>query len=364
MMIILLAFTCIISWMAATYIIPVIQKLSSKKRLFDMPDIRKMHKTPVSRLGGASFMPIVIGTTATISILSSLQGDIYQSYLCTEDTLQTTALLGGTLLLYFVGLFDDLIGVRYSKKFIFQFVSGLMLCATGIKIVFTNGLFPFISDPLPAWISIPLTLFTAIYITNSINLIDGLDGLASGIACIAMLVLLCIFAILGKWFFCILICSAISTIIGFFYFNVFSKKHKIFMGDTGSLSIGFFLSFFIFYLLDVQNVESCKYGIVAISTLAIPMLDVIRVALCRMKRGANPFLPDKTHIHHKLLETGMSPHKVTASILLLTISFTIINYILMIFEFHTFYAVILDSALYLLIMIIIRSKINKNKSSD
>lgn len=210
-----------------------------------------------------------------------------------------------------VGMADDLIGVRYRAKFVVQILCALMLVAGGIFIQDLHGLL-WINE-LPIWIGIPLTILIVVIIINAMNLIDGIDGLASSLSGIAALFYGFVFFKYGYYFYAMLSYATFGVLLPFFWYNVFGnaeKQKKIFMGDTGSLTIGIILSFLSIKLLSCVPVASDHATpnplVLAFVPLAVPCLDVIRVYFHRIRHKSNPFLPDKNHIHHKLLALGMS----------------------------------------------------------
>lgn len=221
-------------------------------------------------------------------------------------------------MLYLVGVADDLVGVGYRYKFVVQILSASFLPLSGLWINDLGGLLGL--HAIPAFIGMPLTVFLVVYITNAINLIDGIDGLASGLTCIALGLLIIVCAFVGQWTHALLASATLGVVATFYYYNVFSiSGRKLFMGDAGSLTLGYILSFLILHFWMQQeywNPFRLNLNMVTISTLFIPLLDVIRVFYSRVRSGRNPFLPDKNHIHHKLLRTGMRIRTVMITLLL------------------------------------------------
>lgn len=171
--------------------------------------------------------------------------------------------------------------------------------------------------PVLSWM---LTVFLVVFITNAINLIDGIDGLASGLSGIAMIFYGMFFMTAGRWIYCMISFAALGTLVPFFYYNVFgnpARGKKIFMGDTGSLTIGLVLSLLAIELSRIPNghVFAADVLVIAFAPLAIPCLDVIRVFVHRVIRGNSPFLPDRVHIHHKLLALGFPQRPAMITIL-------------------------------------------------
>ena len=177
---------------------------------------------------------------------------------------------------------------------------------------------------LPYRFGAPLSIFFVVFIVNSINLIDGIDGLASGLSSVAFLSYVFAFFYLGEFFYAMM----------FFYFNVFgdsNKRKKIFMGDTGSLTIGILLSFFSIELssyCSISEIPDINFFIVAFSPLVVPCFDVVRVFILRVRNGKHPFKPDRSHIHHKLLNLGISQRWVMVLIIALSLFYVLLNMLL------------------------------------
>ena len=184
---------------------------------------------------------------------------------------------------------------------------------------------------ISAWVGIPFTVLTIVFITNAVNLIDGIDGLASGLSSVALLVFGVLFIEKGLWMYSIIAFSTFGVLVPFFYYNVFGsveRARKIFMGDTGSLTLGYILSFLaVKYSQNNLVVTSYTEGafVIAFSTLIVPSFDVIRVVMLRIRNGKSPFEADKNHIHHKFLAMGFTPRKALITILLISCSFSAIN---------------------------------------
>lgn len=242
-------------------------------------------------------------------------------------------LICGLILLYLAGLKDDLTGLRYRSKFIIQIFAVCMLPISGLWINNLYGLFGI--HELSPWIGIPFTLFVAVYIINSINLIDGLDGLASGLANLSLCILGIVSFYYELWIYAILAFATLGTLIPFFLYNVFGKAEhckKIFMGDTGSLVLGYLLAFLIIrYSYCQPEIISHpeKAFIISFSTILVPVFDVCRVMLFRLRKGKHIFMADTSHIHHKLLSIGFTPRKAMVSILGMSVVFWVTNTLLL-----------------------------------
>ena len=311
-------------------IIPNILLVSFRKRLFDMPDERKVHHNLVPRLGGLSFFPVILFCVCLFIGLRMLLGSSMDDMLPSGMTAELLLFTAGLTLLYIVGVADDLIGVRYSKKFTVQLLTALMLPLSGLYINNFYGLFGIYG--VSPFLGVPLTIVLVVFITNAINLIDGIDGLASGLSMVALAVFGGLFIHANWWVHALVASVSIGVLIPFFSYNVFgnaSRGRKIFMGDTGSLMLGYLLSLFTvrycMYTGDTPAEISGSPVLVAFSVLLIPSLDVIRVVLHRVRNGKNPFLPDKNHIHHKFLAMGFTPRTAMVTILLMSACFCAFN---------------------------------------
>ena len=310
-------------------IIPRILVISHKKRLYDVPDARKVHTMPVPRLGGLSFFPVILMSMFLVIGFRLYFWDMDTSSLSFNMLYEYLFLFVGMTLLYLVGVCDDLVGVGYRYKFAVQIAAALLLVLSGNWFDSLGGLFGIYS--VPAWIGMPFTVFIVVYITNAINLIDGIDGLASGLCCIALSVLSVIFFLRGQYVYALLAICTLGILMPFWCYNVFgnaNRGHKLFMGDAGSLTLGYVISFLIIHMSVTNEVSptlSNPYMVIALSTVLVPLLDVIRVVLHRLREHKNPFLPDKNHFHHKLLRTGMRVRMVMVTILGIAVSFIGLN---------------------------------------
>lgn len=310
-------------------IIPRILVISHKKRLYDVPDARKVHTMPVPRLGGLSFFPVILMSMFLVIGFRLYFWDMDTSSLSFNMLYEYLFLFVGMTLLYLVGVCDDLVGVGYRYKFAVQIAAALLLVLSGNWFDSFGGLFGIYS--VPVWVGVPFTVFIVVYITNAINLIDGIDGLASGLCCIALSVLSVIFFLRGQYVYALLAVCTLGILMPFWCYNVFgnaNRGHKLFMGDAGSLTLGCVISFLIIHMSVTNEVSptlSNPYMVIAFSTVLVPLLDVIRVVLHRLREHKNPFLPDKNHFHHKLLRTGMRVRVVMVCIIAISAFFILLN---------------------------------------
>jgi UDP-N-acetylmuramyl pentapeptide phosphotransferase/UDP-N-acetylglucosamine-1-phosphate transferase len=312
-----------VSAILAGIIIPQILLIAFRKKLFDEPDERKIHHIPVPRLGGLAFTPVIFFTMAFLLGVNQYFGNPAVLFEFARNVNVLAMVLCSMTLLYLVGIADDLIGVRYRAKFIVQIMCAVFLVAAGIWVRSLYG-FIWIND-LNIWFGGLLTIVLVVFITNAINLIDGIDGLASGLSAVACLYYGIVFYFLGQYTYSLIAIVTFGVIVPFFYYNVFGdakQEKKIFMGDTGALTIGLILSLLSIRITTLPtNGVIWNYNplVVAFAPLMIPCLDVLRVFFERIHNGRDPFLPDKNHIHHKILALGVTTR--ATMILIVTSSF-------------------------------------------
>lgn len=313
----------------AGIIIPQILLISFRKKLFDMPNERKIHTSAVPRLGGLAFMPVIFfSSMLCFGVDMHFRPNfIFESILPQANTL--AFLSCALLMLYIVGMADDLIGIKYRAKFVVQILCAAFMIAGGVWIDNWAGILGI--EEISPWFGWPYTIIVAVFITNAINLIDGVDGLASGLSSIAFLTYGIAYYLIGEYVYSLLAFGVLGVLVPFFYYNVFgdaAKQTKIFMGDTGSLTIGMIIAFLSIHMLqqpESASLNNANMAAVAFVPLIIPCFDVLRVYGERIINHKNPFLPDKRHIHHKLMELGMSTRRVMTVIVLISLIITLVN---------------------------------------
>ncbi len=313
-------------------LIPKILLISFRKKLFDGQDERKIHRGVVPRLGGIAFKPVIFFSMLFLLGIDMIIGNGKIFHELQYDVPEIAFGWCSIIVLYLVGIADDLIGVRYRAKFIVQILCGIMLVFSGLWINNLHGVLGIYE--IPKYIGYPLTIFVIVFIVNAINLIDGIDGLASGLSGVALLFYGIVFMHLHQYIYALMAFATLGTLVPFFYYNVFGKAEhgrKIFMGDTGSLTIGIILSFLC--------IKICSYSpekvalmpnaiLMAFVPLFVPCFDVIRVVIHRFRNKKHLFEPDMNHIHHKLLRMGISQRWAMISILLFSLLFTLSNVLL------------------------------------
>lgn len=313
-------------------IIPQILLIAFRKKLFDEIDDRKVHKGVVPRLGGIAFFPSILFSFCIVVgfSLKYFGWETMEVYM--EVVVPFFFMVCAVMLMYLIGIADDLIGVRYLAKFAVQILASVIIVFSGVYI---DNFFGFLwIHEIYNWIGWLATAFMVVYIVNAINLIDGIDGLASGLSTVAFVFYAIVFYWSSQFAYSLLAAAAAGTLLPFFYYNVFGdaiKKKKIFMGDTGALTTGMILVFLAIEMLHIDDevvVNTYNPVILGLSPLLIPLFDVVRVYIHRVARRRNPFMPDKSHIHHKLLALGLNQRVALIIIMLWSMFFIVINLLL------------------------------------
>lgn len=318
-----------ISVLIAGILIPKIILIALRRNLFDEIDERKIHRGVVPRLGGIAFFPAFLFSLTLVVALNLRLGSAPMIDAIGGAFVPIYFEICAIILLYLVGIADDLIGVRYMAKFVVQIVCAILLACSGMYIDNLYGILWL--NELPDVLAWLFSILVTVYVVNAINLIDGIDGLASGLSSIALIFYAVVFFNGGEFIYSLLAVASAGTLFPFFYYNVFgdvTKQKKIFMGDTGALTTGMVLVFCAIAVMcakpDFLTVDY-NPAIVALSPLIVPCFDVFRVYFHRVKKGRNPFLPDKCHIHHKILALGMNQAAALLTILGVSIAFIGIN---------------------------------------
>lgn len=335
--------------------IPLILKFCKERKLYDIPDFRKRHKQAIPRLGGIAFLPCMLLSFGLVLVIFSIKYSTYESV-----HLWYLYLLFGFFMIYIIGLFDDILGLTARFKFLVQFFAACCLPAAGIYI---NNLFGFFGVwTIPSYVGIPLTVFLILLIINAMNLIDGIDGLSSSLSLIALCVYLFVFSDFNAWGICVMCAGLAGSLVAFFYFNMFGKPDKntkIFMGDSGSLTLGYLISaLFVRYLMLYAENGECDYSgvVLAYSALIIPTFDVVRVVLFRIRKREPIFGADRNHIHHRLMDTGITQHKALGIIIAMAISYIIGNVILYRVTENISIIIIADIVIYIQFSLLISSR--------
>lgn len=338
------------------YVIPSIVHTSVIKNLGAVSNGRTSHKNPTPTLGG----------------IAVFAGFVFSSVLIagTFFDLDLMYLICGMAIILFIGIKDDILIVDPWKKLVAQIIAGgIVIIFADIRIDNFYGLFGI--SQIPYLVSVAFSGFVFLVIINGLNLIDGIDGLASGTGILVS-------SLLGSWFWLAgnnadaALCFTLGgSLLAFLYFNVFSRKNKLFLGDTGSLLTGFLLSIFAFRVFQLNKVASDAYFInsvpaVVFGILILPLFDTLRVFSIRILQGKSPFTADRQHIHHLMLQLGFS--HIQATVILLSVNILFIALDILLQGIGVFYLllfnIVLASLLSYQLFIAARNKIRKKQSTD
>lgn len=328
---VLLILVFITSFAVVLYCTPALIKVAVLKRLIDMPtEDRKIHKRAVPTIGG---IIIYAATLFSFSLWYNID-DLHEFSQIYESVKEFKILVATSLVLFFVGVKDDIIGTSPVKKLFANILVGLILVIMGdIRITGLHGVFGV--EGIPNWGSVFLSLFTYIVVVNAMNLIDGIDGLAAGVGFIASSVFGTWFVFANEYMLASLSFSLSGALLGFLIFN-FSPA-KIFMGDSGSLIIGMFICVLSIKLIEypLSSLNSfwvhVSKPVVVIAALSYPLTDTLRIFIIRAARGQSPFAADKNHLHHRLLDCGYSHAKtviIVYAFSVITVGVSLLSYFL------------------------------------
>lgn len=329
-------------------VIPAIITVAQEKKLYDEPDdTRKLHKLPIPSLGGlAMFIGFIFTILLTVNF--STEAPEFQYY------------FASFLIIFFLGMKDDIIIISPVKKFIGQIVAaGILIYKANLVITDMHGLFGIYQ--INIILSYLLTLFVFIVVINAFNLIDGVDGLAGSLGLISSLVFGIFFLINRNIPYATMAFTFAGTLVGFLMYNF--HPAKIFMGDTGSLMIGLLNSILVIKFIQTGSSYSfypvTASPAVGFGILLIPLMDTLRVFSIRIMNGRSPFKPDRNHIHHVLLNHGFNHKNVTLICIAAAISITAFSFF---FEgYGMFFLIAGQTILFFSLIYYIRFKRSKSK---
>lgn len=292
-----LLFAFLWSMIIALFSVPSIIRVAHEKKILDKPNHRAVHLNLTPRLGG---LAIFAGFMSAITIFGKFGGGVQE-------------LLAGCVMMFFIGIKDDVVTISAFKKFFVQLIStGIVMVMGDIRITSLQGFLGIYE--LEAGASFAFTFLVIVGITNAINLIDGLDGLAGTIILVISLCFGIYFCFYSIEYAFVAFCLA-GGIIGFLRYNIY--RARIFMGDTGSLVSGFVIAVMSVKFLEMNTVPSAPATAVAV--LFVPVFDTLRAFSLRISSGRSPFSPDKNHLHHRFLAMGLPQIMVVVIILMVNL---------------------------------------------
>lgn len=291
-------FSGALAFLITFFAIPIIIEVGRRKKLFDEPDERKVHKMVTPTLGGLG----IFGGFILATLMGAPAGSMVLQYFS-----------AAAIVIFFLGIKDDILILSPTKKFIGQLLAAAIVIKFGaVQLGHFNGFLGI--DAIPPFTGVLLSLFTITVIINSFNLIDGVDGLAGSLGLLAAVLLGSYFYAAGELLYAVIAFSLAGSLIGFLIYN-FSPA-KIFMGDTGSLLIGLIHSILIIKFINISGSPAAVIHFesapaIGFAILIVPLMDTLRVFSFRIGSGQSPFVPDRTHVHHLMLNLGFSHRKIT-----------------------------------------------------
>lgn len=306
--------TTLMAFIIAFFAMPVVINIADKKKLFDLPDERKLHTTPIASLGGVGiFLAVVFSCLVGISFTHEGSFQYYFAAL---------------FVMFAIGFKDDIIALSATKKFVAQILTAaIIIHLGGVQISSFYGIGGI--EELPESLGVPITYFTIILIINAYNLIDGIDGLAGTLGFVSAILFGAYFYLASMIDYAAFSFSLAGALLAFLIFN-FSPA-KLFMGDSGSLLIGTTLSILVLKFINVAGNPASHFPIesavaLGIAVIVVPLVDTIRAFASRMANGKSPFTPDRNHIHHLLFDRGMTHSWVVFSCVSATLIFVLLTF--------------------------------------
>jgi UDP-GlcNAc:undecaprenyl-phosphate/decaprenyl-phosphate GlcNAc-1-phosphate transferase len=307
------------------YAIPVIIRIARTKKLFDIPDDRKNHTSSVPTLGGLGIYAAITAVSLTFINTCGMNGGGISSNLTSLPPI-----IAGLTIIFFIGVKDDLLNISASKKLTAEFLALFILIVVGnVRLSSVQGMFSI--GEISYTFSILLSLFAGIVIINAFNLIDGIDGLAASVSMLGTFVFGIFFISTNEWEYAVLAFTILGALVPFFLYNAFGHINKIFMGDTGSLILGFLMTVLVFRFNEMNVFPVMRSHFLAgpalsFAIIIIPMFDTLRVFFIRIIRGKSPFKADRRHIHHIMLDLGFTHLQSTLILIIINLAFIAFAY--------------------------------------
>ncbi len=302
----------LVTWVS----IPTILKVAMSRGLYDRPNKRSSHKREIPTLGG---MAVFAGFTIAVALFAGL-------FIPRE----LLFLFAGLIILFFIGIKDDILMIDPVKKLLGQIVAAAIVIILGD--IRMTGFYGFLGIwQIPYWAGVLFTIFVFVVVINGMNLIDGIDGLASGTGILASVAFGVWFLLTGHAAYAVISFSLAGSLIAFLRFNLSQGRHKIFLGDTGSLIVGLLLGVLAVRFMEYNRTAPAALrisspAVVAFTVLILPMIDTLHVFILRILRGRSPFEASRWHLHHRLLDLGLSHIRATGVLLSINLLFILLAY--------------------------------------
>jgi len=310
-------------------------------KVYDSPNVRKIHASSIPRIGGVAIVLSMLGLMIPVLLLNNAIGEVFR-----QIQFQVIVLLAGALLMFFVGLLDDLYHLRVWIKLLAQLGAAIFVCSFGIRIATIT-----VADWCTldfGWLSWPITIFWIVGITNAVNLTDGLDGLAAGICAITCGVIAVIAIYTNQIIMAVLMLALLGSLTGFLFFNF--NPAKIFMGDSGSLFLGFTLA--VSSVISATKSATLVGIALPILALGVPIFDTLFSMLRRFLERRSMFSPDRGHLHHLLLDMGL--HQRQAVLLIYLVTFVIAGLGMLMMATHNAETILIFAGILFLLILLFR----------
>lgn len=310
--------------LAVRWIYFKILKLAKEKGLVDNPDARKLQKFPVPVLGGlAVFFGVTFGMLTGCALYYTFNECITGQATEFTSTRLIQVMLAMSVMLY-TGSLDDILGLSPRTRFVIEIlvILGIVL-SSGACMDSLHGLWGV--QEFTWWVAVPLTVFAGVGIINAVNMVDGVNGLSSGLCITCSALFGVVFLYIGDVANAILAFTMVASLLPFFVHNVFGDKSRMFIGDAGTMIMGILMTWFVICIISSGGYASLIFDDVCIvamvlAFMSVPVADTLRVMTMRVFKGKSPFSPDKTHLHHAFVAMGVS-HSITAlSIILINLA--------------------------------------------
>ena len=310
--VVLVGLSCVIAVIVVCWGHSILLKIAKEKNIVDNPDARKLQKRPVPVMGGiAVFFGVVAGLAFGICFISEMQ--------------VLFPILLSMIIMFYMGFMDDTVGLTPSIRFVAEILTIICLitasdmCVDNLHGIWRLGI-------ISHWIAIPLTIFAGVGIINAVNMIDGVNGLSSGLCIVYSVLFGIVFFKSGDIPNAMLAFTMAASLFPFLIHNIFGNTSKMYIGDTGTMLMGIVLCWFIIVSLHSDSMlVKCGFNsnfspvAFCLAVLSVPVFDTLRVMTLRIVRGKSPFKPDRTHLHHVLIDLGISPSITSLSEIMLDI---------------------------------------------
>lgn len=304
-----------------------ILKIAKIKKIVDTPDARKLQRAPVPILGGIA---VFFGMVAALLVAAAIQ-----PWLHAAPVEGIMPVICAAILMLYIGAMDDMVGVSALNRLVIETLTILgVVFATGYCVDNFDGMWGV--EQISWYLAVPISVIGGVGIINSINMIDGVNGLSSGLCITCCILMGAAFIVSGDILNAMLAFVVIAALLPFFFHNVFGNRSRMFIGDAGTMMMGVILTWFVFVLVNAdtalwERALGHKVNLIAmvLAILSVPVFDTLRVIILRISRGGSPFRPDKTHLHHIFIRLGVS-HLITTIVEILLDIIIVVGWVLLV----------------------------------